>query len=377
MRRDLAVGALAITVVVAAWLFGVASGDGGTSRYRTAAVARQELVVQVSAPGTLDVLDPVPVPAPYAARIARVLVAEDDVVTAGQLLATLDHDVRPELARTAAELRRAGAARAEAAAARETAESALARAQQMQEAGLAGAATIETLTHELARARAAEAAAVALVDGARATTAAARDDARRAELRASVSGVVLRVDTAAGAGVRADGPPPFVIAPRLDVLRLTAEIDEADVAQVTAASEVTFTVPAWPGRTFHARLVRVRRAPTRGGAGATYAALLDADDPDGALRPGMSAAVTIVVGRRADALVVPEAALRWSPDGVRTGRTRVHVLDRGQPRAVDVRAGLSDGNATEIEGGVSVGDVVIVGTGGKRGRGSLGLGAKP
>ena len=133
-------------------------------------------------------------------------------------------------------------------------------------------------------------------------------------------------------------------------------------------------MPAWPGRNFQAKLTRVRTAPTRSGAGVSYGAILEADNKERLLRPGMSAAVSLVVAVRPQVLTVPEAALRWSPTGESGGRQRVYVLEAGAPRAVPVKAGLSDGARTEIEGDVRVGDAVIVGVPSRKGAKGLTLG---
>jgi HlyD family secretion protein len=87
----------------------------------------------------------------------------------------------------------------------------------------------------------------------------------------------------------------------------------------------------------------------------------------------MTAAVSLVVAVRPQALTVPEAALRWSPSGASGGRQRVYVLDGGNPRAVPVKAGLSDGTRTEIEGDLTAGELVITGVP-RKARGGLGLG---
>jgi len=373
-RRALVMATLVVAAAIGAYLV-VSRRGPGAPRYRTAAVAKQDLIVRVSAPGALDVIDPVPVPAPLAARVERVVVDEDATVTTGQLLAILDGgDLTTAVSRAGAGARQASAELAAASGAREAADAALARALELQPAGLASAEAIERLTAEQRRARAAEGAARAAVDGARATVAEARARADRVEVRAPVAGVVLRRDAADGAAVRPDGPPLFVIAPRLDVLRLVAEIDEADVGAVAPGAPATFTVPAWPGRTFTATLTRVRRAPSHGGPGVSYGAILDAADPDRVLRPGMSASVTLVVAVRADAVVVPEAALRFSPDGRPTARRRVLVDDGGRLREVAVEPGLSDGVTTEVRGPLHLGDQVVVGLAGKRAKGVLDLG---
>jgi HlyD family secretion protein len=373
-RRTAALVVVIAAVAGAAWLALSRGGAATGPAYRTEPVSRIDLVVKVSAPGSLEVADAVPVPAPLAGTVVSVVIDEDQTVAAGQLLATLDTGgLDSDATRASAEARQAEARLAEARTAESAAAAELARAQKLRSADLVSDEQLERLTSDVARTRAVAAAAAAAVQGTRAGAAGARQRAQRAEVRAPAAGVVLRRDVQVGAAVSPDGKPLFVIAPRLDGLRLIAELDEADVGAVGPGATATFTVPAWPGRTFEATLVRVRTAPTRGDAGVSYGAILDAPNPDRALRPGMTAAVSLVVAVRPQALTVPEAALRWSPSGASGGRQRVYVLDGTGARAVPVKAGLSDGTRTEVEGDLTAGELVIVGVP-RKARGGLGLG---
>jgi len=361
--------ALAATVIVA--------GRRGSSApaHVTAPVTVGDLVVKVNAPGALEVLDPVPVPAPFAAVVNVVAVDEDAQVAAGDLLATLDaRGLDADAARAGADARQASVRAADASAAVTDAAAALDRARRLQAAGLASAEELEKRTADLEHARAAANAARAARDGIRTAARAAAARAGLAEVRAPSAGIVLRRNAMAGVAVGPDGPPLFVIAPRLDVLRLIAQVDEADVGAIGADATVTFTVPAYPGRVFPARLVRIRSAPSEGVAGVTYDALLDAQDPDRVLRPGMSASVTFVVARRTGVVVVPEAALRWTPDGTPGGRSRVYLLEEDRLRAVTVQPGLSDGARTEVSGDLRPGDQVVIGTRRQRSNGLVGGG---
>jgi len=374
-RRRLMVTLAAAALVAAGAWFLVGRGKATEPAYRTAPVARRRLVVRVDAPGTLEAIDPVGVIAPVAGRVDFVAVEEGAAVEAGALLATIAvDDPDSETKRADADVRQARARLADATATRQAAESGLDRASRMQRAGLASVEQLEVATVEARRARAAEAAASAAVEGVSAVAGAANGRARRTQLRAPVAGIVLRREVAPGAAVRADGAPLFAIATTLDRLRLVAEIDEADVAAVRPTTSVTFTVPAWPRRSFEGTLGRIRRVPTKSTAGTSYAGIVDVADPDHALRPGMSASATFVVAVREDALVVPEAALRFSPGGDEVSRARVFVLDGHRLKAIAVEPGLSDGVSTEIHGALEPGVPVVVGVASAKKRNGIDLG---
>jgi len=159
-------------------------------------------------------------------------------------------------------------------------------------------------------------------------------------------------------------------------------VDEADVGQVAAGQEATFTVDAYPDRTFKAQVVQVRYGAATVGGVVTYATVLEVDNSDLSLRPGMTATADIAVAHVKDALLVPNAALRFAPPA-RTGAEKdnrnllarmfprpprasrnretegakdrhvqkVYTLERGVPVPIEVTTGASDGNHTEIRSG--------------------------
>lgn len=179
----------------------------------------------------------------------------------------------------------------------------------------------------------------------------------------------------------------FVIAEDLSQMQLRVSIDEADVGQVKAGQAATFTVDAYPGRRFPARLQRIDlasantvqaqsgAAPTAAGASVvSYEARLEVANPDGLLRPGMTATATIATQNTGSALLVPNAALRFRPDakdesggggvfqpqiGLEDGkqqatigegsRQQVQVLQAdGTLKAIEVVTGRSDGRRTVV-----------------------------
>jgi HlyD family secretion protein len=96
-------------------------------------------------------------------------------------------------------------------------------------------------------------------------------------------------------------------------MRLAIKVDEADVGQVKAGQRATFTVDAYPNRTFDSSVISVKNMPTTAQNVVTYETRLSVSNSEGLLRPGMTATATIVVDDRKDALLVPNAALRFAP----------------------------------------------------------------
>jgi HlyD family secretion protein len=172
------------------------------------------------------------------------------------------------------------------------------------------------------------------------------------------------------------------VAEDLTQLRLEVNVDEADVGAVKAGQKASFTVSAYPSRRYPAVLTRVAFGSTKTDNVVTYVTYLNVDNTDLSLRPGMTAAATIVAVERTGVLLVPNTALRFAPTqptgaaadsggGLlsklmprmpRTGGGRkaaggeaagkqVYVLKDGQAVAVAVQTGISDGRMTEVTGG--------------------------
>ncbi|MEK6238624.1 MAG: efflux RND transporter periplasmic adaptor subunit, partial [Planctomycetales bacterium] len=160
--------------------------------------------------------------------------------------------------------------------------------------------------------------------------------------------------------------------------KLTVDIDEADVGQVREGQQATFAVDAFPDKRFPAAIVALRFAPHRTQDVVTYEAVLDVDNSERLLRPGMTAVAEIVTEEIEDVLLVPNSALRFTPPDVEetnqeqdaseqdarsasARKPRVWILRDGKPEAVDVVVGRTDGRRTEIlQGGAQPGMALLV-----------------
>lgn len=359
---------------------------GGSSqaqpRYVTEAVARGNLVVKVTANGTLQPTNKVDIGSELSGTVARVLVDFNDRVQQGQVLAELDMSkLRDQVARSQAALQ---VAHANVRQSEATVREATGNLQRLQEvARLSGGkvpsqAELATAEAALTRAQAAVASAKAGVADAQAAASADQTNLRKASIRSPIAGVVLSRSVDPGNAVAASlqAVTLFTVAQDLTTMKLAVNVDEADVGLVREGQHATFTVSAYPSRNYPATITRVSYGSTTKDNVVTYIAELQVDNADLSLRPGMSATAAILATERHDVLLVPNAALRFAPEAapqaqnssglvsklmprapfqtnrrVRTttaAARQVWVLEDGAPVSVPVIPGVSDGRQTEV-----------------------------
>jgi HlyD family secretion protein len=380
-------GAAAIAMVVAAVLILRAGSDADAPQYRTEAAVRGGLVVTVSATGNLQPTNQVDVGSELSGIVERVLVDDNDRVTRGQVLAQLDlSKLRDAVARTRASLAAAEAQVLQAQATVAEARAELARYQQVAELSggkVPSRSEMDSAEARMKRASADEASAQASVTQARASLRTDETNLQKASIRSPIDGIVLSRAVEPGQTVAAafQAPVLFRLAEDLAQMELQVDVDEADVGQVQVGQAATFTVDAWPGRRYTAVITRVGYGAQEKDGVISYGAILAVSNDDLSLRPGMTGTAEITTLTREDALLVTNAALRFTPPAadsqpaeqrsvtsalvpgpmrmapkrVRTtqpdGTARVWVLREGQPVAIEVKTGASNGRLTEITGG--------------------------
>jgi HlyD family secretion protein len=195
-------------------------------------------------------------------------------------------------------------------------------------------------------------------------------DLEHTYIRAPVDGtVVLRnVDVGQTVAASLQAPVLFTIARDLRAMQVDTSIDEADVGGIKVGQRALFTVDAYPGHTFEGEVVQIRIAPQVVQNVVTYDVVTSAPNPDLLLLPGLTANARVITAERKDALLVPNAALRYgqaqaAKAAAPPAGAQVFVLGTdGKPQAVAVKLGIGDNNVTEITGGaLTPGQQVIVG----------------
>lgn len=404
-RHPIWSGIIALVVVLILWNVLVPAKP--TYAYVTEPVARGEVVSKVTASGKLRARNTIKVGAEVSGQITRVNVDFNSQVRAGQVLAVIDPTrfqarVQQALAQVAAG--QAALAQAEASMVRAQAEVAIqtrndARSQQLVSQGFVSEAARDGTINQLASARAGVSTARAQMASARAqiqqSTAEltnARLDLRRTVIVAPVSGVVINRLVEPGTTVAASFQTPslFEIAADTTRMQVEASVDEADIGQIREGQRVFFTVDAYPGERFPANVTQIRKGSTETQNVVSYLTILEVNNADGRLLPGMTANVEIVTGARPNVLRVPAQALRFRPraadrprdaaaDAADKGATAspsaatadrpagapdqvtvyVATADPYRPAARKVRVGLQGEDFVEIVSGLRAGDKVL------------------
>ncbi|MCC2980730.1 efflux RND transporter periplasmic adaptor subunit [Sphingomonas sp. IC4-52] len=429
-RRWAKWGAIAVGVILLVLLGFRLFGSRAEAGYATAPVRRGNLTVTVSATGKLAPTNQVTVGSQLSGLVTRVVVDVNDRVTAGQALALIDPEqieaqIRAGQAQLNANIAGVNQARATVA----EAQAQLARLEEvyrLSNGRVPSQTELQTGRANAQRAVAALRVAEANVAAARANLAQNQTQRQRAIIRSPVNGVVLarQVDPGQTVAASFNTPTLFVIAEDLSKMKLEVAIDEADVGSVKEGQSASFTVDAFPGRTFPATITRVdlgsnltattasasSSSATSGtattGQVVSYAADLTVANPTMELRPGMTATADIVTSDKKNVLLVPNAAFRFKPSAAGAGGSggiagsltfrprrdrpeRQATLGRGaqqtvyvkgadgQPQPVQVTTGDTNGSVTEVlSGGLKPGMEVITGqlAGGEEGSRSGGGG---
>jgi HlyD family secretion protein len=355
-------------------------------KYATQAARRGGLVVVVSATGTLEPLKKVDVGIEVSGTINKVEADYNDEVKVGQVLARLDTSrLEAQAQQNEAALQAARAKVVQAQASVEESQAQLARLNRVKELSggkMPSQADLDAAKANLARYKADQASAEASVAQAQAALNVNRTDVAKAVITSPINGVVLKRSVEPGQTVAASfqSPTLFTLAEDLTQMELQVDVDEADVGVVRQGQEATFTVDAYPDRTFPARITQVRYGSQTVDGVVTYKTVLKVDNSSLALRPGMTATAVITVNKRENVVLVPNAAMRYvptvkasagnaqagglvgmllpHPPGMNGGQTeepdakrkeqQVWTVRGGVLAAIPFTKGLSDGQQTEV-----------------------------
>jgi len=318
LKRWLMVSLLVIVIVTSAVVW-KSTKKSNSMQYQTQKVQRGDLIVTVTATGALEPTNQVDVGSELSGIIKTVEVDYNDRVKVGQILARLDTDkLRAKVLQSKSALESARAKVLEAQATVKEAGDQLARLKQVWELSNNMVPSLQDLDAAQAllhRAKAIEATARAQVSQAQATLEADETDLAKTVIHSPINGIVLTRNVESGQTVAASFQAPvlFTLAEDLTKMELHVDVDEADVGQVKGGQEATFTVDAHPARTFPARITQVRYGSQTVNGVVTYKTVLNVDNSDLSLRPGMTATADITINKVDNAILVPNAALRFTP----------------------------------------------------------------
>ena len=318
LKRWIIVALLAIAGVTSAVVW-KGTKKSNSMQYQTQKVQQGDLIVTVTATGALEPTNQVDVGSELSGIIKTVEVDYNDRVKVGQILARLDTDKpKAKVLQSKAALESARAKVLEAQATVKESGDQLARLKQVWELSnnmVPSQQDLDAAQALLHRAKAIEATFRAQVSQAQATLEADETDLAKTVIHSPINGIVLTRNVEPGQTVAASFQAPvlFTLAEDLTKMELHVDVDEADVGQVTKGQEASFAVDAHPGRTFPARITQVRYGSQTVNGVVTYKTVLNVDNSDLSLRPGMTATADITIKKVENAILVPNAALRFTP----------------------------------------------------------------
>lgn len=325
------VAAFAAAAVAGCGGFGDGSGDGAP-KYRYAPITRADVVRTVEATGTItprNTAKGIPVGAQVNGKVIKMFVDYNSTVTNGQIVALIDPLVYEATYKSAVaqlhvnqanvKVRRATIKTCEAELT--LAEKTYARKKSLTDKAMASVAELDSAVEALEKARASLesakaglASAEASVEQSEASVSKARADLDYCTIRSPVNGVVIARKVEEGETVVSsyNAVPVLTIAEDLKIVWVEATVPEADVGNIKEGQEVTFTADAYRRR-FRGRVKQVRKAATTTNNVVTYPVIIEADNPDEMLFPGMTATLSIETARAENAVVVSAAAFRFRP----------------------------------------------------------------
>jgi HlyD family secretion protein len=381
-------------IIAGGALFYINSSKEPQLKFLTALVSRGGMRSVILATGKVQAVSMISVGTQISGTLKELYVDYNSVVKEGQIIAVIDPAIQEaELNQAVASLRSIEADTAEAAANARHAEQKVRRSRELYGRDLIARS-------ELDADEAALLAANARLNSSNARVAAQRASIVRAELQleytriySPVDGVVVTKNVNVGQTVAASFNTPTIaeIAEDLSRMQVEVNIDEADIGNVREGQIVEFNVDAFPERKFEGTVTQIRLSPTSENNVISYKAIVSFHNEQRAdgqnLIPGMTANVVLIVDEKKDVVMVPNAALRFKPVTEKVSapqaaggfgrpsnvdseqgqeqkspkKPTVYRLDGGEPVAIEVERGITDGVNTEIVSGLEPGIEIITG----------------
>ena len=380
--KKILIGTVLAAVVAFAGYMDVKKENGGAA-YRTAKVEKGEIVDAITATGNINAVTTVSVGSQVSGTIQQIFVDFNSRVRKGQVIALID----PRLLDASVTQARASV---------DSAKAALERAQvgvidtdrtnrrnrELVKDGFVAQADVDASQTAWEQALAQKRSAEAALQQAEGALRVAETNREYATIRSPVDGIVISRNVDVGQTVAASFQTPtlFSIAQELTKMQVDTNVDESGIGRAVIGENVTFTVDAWPEKTFTGTVTQVRNSPIVTQNVVTYNVVVRVDNRDLLLKPGMTANVSIEVKKFEDVLKIPNAALRYRPTvkgsgdegagkrtengkGKEAGGQRVYLLGKdGKASPVRIKTGVSNGTFTLLEeGNLKEGDVLVTG----------------
>ncbi|GJM16454.1 MAG: RND transporter [Thermodesulfobacteriota bacterium] len=350
---------LLVIIVVAIFLVPRFFSDGGSSVvYMTAKVDRSNITSQITSSGTINPLKTIEVGTQVAGYAKNIFVDYNTEVKKGDPLLEID----PSKLQT--ELKRSQADNKKAAADLNLASSVYNTNKELYEKRLIS-------KEELDDSKSKYLASSAALEQSKASIEITESNLSNTTIRSPIDGIVLSRNINTGENVTPNGKPLFLISQELSNMKIDTNVSEADIGKIQKDQRAYFTVDAFPNQTFEGTVSQIRNDPITNNNVVTYNVIVNIENTDNKLKPGMTADVKIIVAEKKDVMRVPTSALRFIPPSsaqIVTNNVDINVTphvwvpaNNGAITAIEVKPGVGDGGYTQItDGEIKEGEEVIV-----------------
>ncbi len=340
--------------VVALIIIGIIGFAGSKQvKYQTKAIKRCTITEVVEASGTINPVNTVSVGSTVSGLIKEIYVDYNDVVKKGQILAQID----PANFEATVQQNQAQIANAQANVARLQAVADFDRQQYIRYKNLYAKNFVakseldekySTYKSDVAQINAAK----AQIAQYQASLKTAQTNLGYTKIIAPVDGTVISREIDLGSPVAASfqAPELFTIAQDLTNMQIEVSVSEADIGQVADGQDVTYTIDGYPDMNFKGKVTQVRLSPTTESNVVTYTVIVDVNNEDLKLKPGMTANVSIITNKSENVLCVPNVALKFTPDinGPKYKNQGIWILEKGKPKRIEIETGANNDSNTEI-----------------------------
>lgn len=322
-------------------------------KYKTKAIERCTITEVVEASGTINPVNTVSVGSTVSGLIKEIYVDYNDVVKKGQILAQIDPaNFEATVQQNQAQINNARANLAKLQAIANYDQKQYVRYKNLYSKNFVAKSELDeklsTYQSDLAQINAAK----AQISQYQATLKTALTNLGYTKIIAPVDGTVISREIDLGSPVAASfqAPELFTIAQDLTKMQIEVSVSEADIGRVEEGQDVTYTLDGYPDSTFTGKVTQVRLSPTTESNVVTYTVIVDVNNEDLKLKPGMTANVSIITDKSENVLCVPNMALKFTPDinGPKYKNQGIWILEKGKPKRVEIEIGAYNDSSTEI-----------------------------
>lgn len=349
-KRHIITGTV-IIAILAASIIGITNSK--RVNYQTKAIKRCTITEFVEASGTINPVNTVSVGSTVSGLIKEIYVDYNDVVKKGQILAQIDPaNFEATVQQNQAQINNAQANVAKLQAVADFDRQQYIRYKNLYAKNFVAKSELDekysTYKSDLAQISAAR----AQIKQYQASLKTAMTNLGYTKIIAPVDGTIISREIDLGSPVAASfqAPELFTIAQDLTKMQIEVSVSEADIGNVHEGQDVTYTVDGYPDMNFKGKVTQVRLSPTTESNVVTYTVIVDVNNEDLKLKPGMTANVSIITDRSENVLCAPNIALKFTPDinGPKYKNQGIWILDKGKPKRIEIRTGANNDTNTEI-----------------------------